>query len=212
MPFMRVKLLAAIFLAILLSAAAAIQDYFFGDLFLARAIQDIRLSHWEEIMETAAAIGRWLPMTILAAAAFGWFLWKKRRAEYIVLGAALLSLAVNPVLKFLVDRPRPTEDLLVIWGDPAGMGFPSGHAYTAMIMFGLLYYLTPLVVPWKKLVPLIQYSSLTLIILIGISRVYLGAHWPSDVLGGFLAGGIMLSLLIKLHRQQSPQLETSQIL
>ena len=212
MSVMRVKLLAAIFVAVLLSTAAAIQDHFFGDLFLAKAIQDIRLSPWEELMETAAAIGRWLPMTILAAAAFGWFLWKKRRAEYIVLGAALLSLAVNPVLKLLVDRPRPTEDLVAIWGDPAGMGFPSGHAYTAMIMFGLLYYLAPFVVPWRKLVPLMQYSSLTLIILIGISRVYLGAHWPSDVLGGFLVGGIMLSLLIHLHHQYSPRLETPKIL
>jgi undecaprenyl-diphosphatase len=208
---MRVRLLAAIFVAILLSTAAAIQDYFFGDLFLARAIQNIRFAPWEELMETASEIGRWLPMTISAAAAFGWFIWKKRRAEYIVLGAALLSLTVNPMLKFLVDRPRPTEDLVVIWGDPAGMGFPSGHAYTAMIMFGLLYYLTPIVIPWRKLVHLIQYSSLTLIILIGISRVYLGAHWPSDVLGGFLVGGIILTLLIHLHQQYSPQLETSQV-
>ena len=150
-------------------------------------------------------------MIVMALTFFGWFLWRGQKAEYIVFGGALLSLAVNPVLKILVDRPRPTEDLLVIWGDPGGMGFPSGHAYTAIIMFGLLYYLTPIVIPWRKLVHLIQYSSLTLIILIGISRVYLGAHWPSDVLGGFLVGGIILTLLIHLHQQYSPQLETSQV-
>ena len=128
----------------------------------------------------------------------------------MVLGGALLSMAVNPMLKFLVDRPRPTEDLVMIWRDPAGMGFPSGHASTAMILFGLIYYLAPIIVPWKWAVPLLRLSSFMPILLIGISRVYLGAHWPSDVLGGFLVGGVILTLLIHLHRQYSPQMELSQ--
>jgi undecaprenyl-diphosphatase len=158
-------------------------------------------------METVTAISRGLPMIILASAAFGWFFWKKQRAEYMVLEGAILSFAINPVLKFLVDRPRPTEDMVIIWGDPAGMGFPSGHAIGAMVIFGVPYYLAPMVMSWSKIVPWMRYSFVTLIILIGISRVYLGAHWPSDVLDGFLAGGIMLYLLIQLHRQYSPQLE-----
>ena len=68
-----------------------------------------------------------------------------------------------------------------------------------MILFGLVYYLAPIMVPWKRAVRLLRLSSFMLILLIGISRVYLGAHWPSDVLGGFLVGGIMLTLLIHLH-------------
>ena len=194
---------------VLLSVAAAIQDYFFGDLFLARAIQEIRVAPWDETMEAATTIGRGLPMVVMALAFFGWFLWRGQKAEYMVLGGALLSLAVNPVLKFVVDRPRPTEDLVMIWRDPDGMGFPSGHASTAMILFGLIYYLAPIIVPWKMAVPLVRLSSFMLILLIGISRVYLGAHWPSDVLGGFLVGGIMLTLLIHFHRQYTPQMEPS---
>ena len=211
MSFMRVRLLAAIFVAILLSAAAAIQDHFFGDLFVARAIQEIRLTRWEETMGMVSTIGKTLPMIVLGLASFGWFLWKRQKAEYIVLGAALLSLAVNPILKLMVDRPRPTEDLVVILRDVAGLGFPSGHAYTAMVLFGLFFYLTPIVVPWKKVTTLLRLTFLALIVLMGISRVYLGAHWPSDVLGGFLVGGIILTLLIHLHQQYSPQLETSQV-
>ena len=149
-------------------------------------------------------------MIVMALTFFGWFLWRGQKAEYIVFGGALLSLAVNPVLKLLVDRPRPTEDLVIIWRDSAGLGFPSGHAYTAMVLFGLLYYLAPIIVRWKRAVLLLRLSSLMLILLIGISRVYLGAHWPSDVLGGFLVGGIILTLLIHLHRQYTPQLESSQ--
>ena len=210
MKFMKTRLLVIAFLMVaLLSIAATIQDYFFGDLYLARVIQDIRVAPWDETMEAVTTIGRGLPMVIMALAFFIWFLWRGQKAEYIVLAGALLSLAVNPMLKILVDRPRPTEDLVMIWRDPAGMGFPSGHAATAMILFGLVYYLAPIVVPWKTGVQLLRLSSFMLILLIGISRVYLGAHWPSDVLGGFLVGGIMLTLLIHLHRQYSPQVEPS---
>ena len=211
-PVMKVKLSVAILIAILLSSAAAIQDYFFGDLFLTRSIQEIRLSRWEETMGMVSTIGRALPMSVLGLACFIWFLWKKQKAEYIVLGAALLSLAVNPVLKVLVDRPRPTEDLVVILRDVTGLGFPSGHAYTAMVLFGLLFYLTPIVVPWRRMIPFLRLLFLSLIILMGVSRVYLGAHWPSDVLGGFLVGGIILSLLIHLHHQYTPQIEPSKAL
>ncbi len=210
MSSMNIRLLIiASLMVVLLSVAAAIQDYFFGDLYLAKAIQDINGAPWEETMEAVTTIGRGLPMIVMALTFFGWFLWRGQKAEYMVLGGALLSLAVNPVLKILVDRPRPTEDLVMIWRDPAGMGFPSGHAATAMILFGLVYYLAPIMVPWKRAILLLRFSSLMLILLIGISRVYLGAHWPSDVLGGFLVGGIMLTLLIHLHRQYSPQTEPS---
>lgn len=211
MSSMQIRLLVvASLMAVLLCAAASIQDYFFGDLFLARAIQEIRVTPWDETMEAVSIIGRGLPMAVMALAFFGWFLWKRQKAECMVFGSALLSLAVNPVLKLLVDRPRPTEDLVITWSDYGGLGFPSGHAFTAIILFGLLCYLAPMIVPWKRGVPLLRLSSLLLIILIGISRVYLGAHWPSDVLGGFLVGGIVLTLLIHLHRQYSPQMEPSQ--
>jgi membrane-associated phospholipid phosphatase len=211
MPFMKTRLLVIATLTVaLLSVAATVQDYFFGDLYLARAIQDIRVAPWDEIMVAVSTIGRGQSMIVIALAFFGWFLWKGQKAEYIVLGSAVLSLAVNPMIKILVDRPRPTEDLVMIWRDPAGLGFPSGHASTAMILFGLVYYLAPMIFPWKRAVTLLRLSSFTLILLIGISRVYLGAHWPSDVLGGFLVGGIILTLLIHLHRQYSPQMEQAE--
>jgi undecaprenyl-diphosphatase len=211
MSSMQTRLLVvASLIAALLCGAASIQDYFVGDLFLARAIQEIRVAPWEETMEVVSTIGEELPMAVMASVFFVWFLWKRQRAEYMVFGGALLSLAVNPVLKLLVDRPRPTEDLVIIWRDAEGVGFPSGHAFTAIILFGLLYYLAPTIIPWKRAVPLLRLSCIMLIILMGISRVYLGAHWPSDVLGGFLVGGIMLMLLIHLHRRYSPQIEPSQ--
>jgi undecaprenyl-diphosphatase len=161
-------------------------------------------------MEFASVVGRGLPMVAGAFAIFCWLLWKRQKAEYLAVGGALLSLGLNPVLKLLVERPRPTEDLVMVWREQSGLSFPSGHAFTAILLFGLLYYLVPTFLRWQRAITLVRILSLTMIILIGISRVYLGAHWPSDVLGGFLFGGIMLALVIHLHQQHTPQEELNQ--
>ena len=208
---MRARLLAVtLLMAVLLSLGAAARDHFSGDLALARAIQDVRAAPLEETMEFASVVGRGLPMVAGAFAIFCWLLWKRQKAEYLAVGGALLSLGLNPVLKLLVERPRPTEDLVMVWREQSGLSFPSGHAFTAILLFGLLYYLVPTFLRWQRAITLVRILSLTMIILIGISRVYLGAHWPSDVLGGFLFGGIMLALVIHLHQQHTAQEELNQ--
>ena len=193
---MKTRLLAiALPMAVLLSVGAAFQDYFVGDLFLARAVQDIEVTPLRETMELVTFIGKWPILAAIALACTVWLLWRKYRAEALVFGAALLSFGLNPLLK----------ELVVVWHSHSNMSFPSGHAYTSVVIFGLLYYLAPILFPWRRAVPLVRVSSLSLIALIGLSRVYLGAHWPSDVLGGILVGGIVLALLIHLHRRLSPE-------
>ena len=167
-------ILTIVFLiAAILSAGAVIQDYFIGDPWLSRTIQETTAAPWEETMEGVSFIGQnyiLIPMELLL---FAWFLWKNHRAETLVVLAALMSLAVNPVLKSAVNRPRPPDDLVEVWRDFSGMGFPSGHAFSAVVLFGLLYYLAPILVPWKAAAYLIRASLILLILLIGISRVYL---------------------------------------
>ena len=192
-------------LAVLLSVGAAVQDRFAGDLFLAGAIQDIKIAPFKETMEIASSIGWWPIMGALTLAFSVWALWRKQKAEGLVFGAALLAFGVNPVIKELVARPRPTDDLVLVWHRYDGMSFPSGHAYSAMVLFGLLYYLAPVIFPWRKYVGRVRVVFVLMIALIGLSRVYLGVHWPSDVLGGFLVGAIVLSMLIHLHRWLRPE-------
>ena len=185
-------------IAAILSTGAVVQDYFIGEPWMARTIQETTAAPWEETMEVVSFIGQYyilMPMALLLVA---WSLWKNHRAETLVILAALMSMAINPVLKSVVNRPRPPDDL-VPWRHFDGMGFPSGHAFSAVVLFGLLYYFVPLLLPWKAAVYLTRASLILLILLIGISRVYLGAHWPSDVLGGFLYGTIVLTLLIGFH-------------
>ena len=199
LPFIVLPLVA------LLSVAAAVKDRFTGDLFVARAVQSIRAGSWEEVMEGVSFVGQTPFLVTIAAVFMALFLWRKQPGACVAIAAAVLSFGIGPVLKFIVDRPRPSEDLVTVWRSQDSLSFPSGHAFTAVLLFGLLFYLAPRLVPWRWAALLMRVSSASLILLIGISRVYLGAHWPSDVLGGLVYGGLILAFLIYAHRLYSAQ-------
>jgi len=200
MPNIKHITLTIVFLVVVaLSIGAAIQDYFVGDHWLAKTIQEATAAPWEKTMEVVSLIGQTPVLIAMALVLSTWFLWKKQRAEALTLLGVIVSFAIGPVLKNVVDRPRPADDLVVVWQDHNSLSFPSGHAFTAVVLFGILYYLVPLLVPGKAAAYITRASLVLLILLIGISRVYLGAHWPSDVLGGFLYGAITLAFLIRLH-------------
>jgi len=111
---------------------------------------------------------------------------------------ALSSVIVMSILKMLFNRSRPLMPLL----EPArGLSFPSGHAMSSVTFFGLLIYY----VYRKEKNPTLKvlYISLltTLILVIGLSRVYLRVHYASDVLAGFCAGIIWLTIALWLLRK-----------
>ena len=101
-----------------------------------------------------------------------------------------ISTLLNQILKFIIQRPRPTEFRII---DERGYSFPSGHSKISATFYGFLIYLIYKNVKNKYL----KYSLITmlviLILLIGTSRIYLGVHYTSDVLAGFL---IAISYLI----------------
>jgi membrane-associated phospholipid phosphatase len=107
---------------------------------------------------------------------------------------AAVAFAVNTGLKLVLRRVRPHNLTITTLGIKS-YSFPSGHAFGAIIFYGLFSYLSLkyLAQPWNVLI-----ASLlgVLIVFIGISRVYLGAHYPSDVAAGWLLGGISLTLVV----------------
>ena len=103
----------------------------------------------------------------------------------------LITIAgLNLLLKNIVQRPRPTEFRLI---DETGYSFPSGHSMVSMAFYGFLIYLVYKYIQNRKLKTLLITILLLIPILIGISRIYLGVHYTSDVIGGFL---VSISYLI----------------
>lgn len=117
------------------------------------------------------------------------FLWSSRhRYSVVLLWVAVAGGAVlNLVLKAAFDRPRPD---LFPWRTPyAGQSsFPSGHAMTAVVVYWTLAYLITRLEPTALLRRLTWALVAMVIVLIGVSRLYLGVHYPSDVLAGFVVG------------------------
>ena len=122
----------------------------------------------------------------------------RRPADAGMVILSLFPLLIGQELKEIVDRPRPGYHMLGL--DPHSFSFPSGHSLYAAIFGGLLIYLANELVPSRLARRWLQGSLAALILAMGASRIYLGLHWPSDVIGGFLFGGLALAGLIGLRQ------------
>jgi len=114
--------------------------------------------------------------------------------------AAAGSNAFATAAKIIVHRPRPTEDLVHIVQRVGEFSFPSGHVVFYVTFFGFLFFLAftlfkPVI--WRTLAGIVFGG---LIVLVGPSRVFLGAHWPSDVVGAYLLGSLCLVAVIYFYR------------
>ncbi|HLO18063.1 MAG TPA: phosphatase PAP2 family protein [Anaerolineales bacterium] len=114
--------------------------------------------------------------------------------------AALLPPIVNVIVKDLIRRPRPTVDLVHVFRILNSYSFPSGHVMFYVGFFGFLWFLTFTILKpsWRRMLLLIFFGIL--IALVGISRIYLGQHWASDVLGAYLLGGLTLIVILQFYR------------
>lgn len=137
--------------------------------------------------------GRW-EVILLLAFCVGVFLWKAGKRNYLW-GAVIIVLGGEFIVRFLkiiIARPRP--DLISHLTEVNGFSFPSGHAFMAVSFYGFLAYLV-FRGNYKRKNGMVMFL-VSLISLIGFSRVYLGVHWPTDILGSFILGAIWIKIVM----------------
>ena len=127
-----------------------------------------------------------------------WGLTSRRYATSILLALSLASLLLIDPVKSFFQRPRPIAEIPIV-EYIAGTSFPSGHAYTATVLAGVLC--LAYIVAWRgnRVVPVAAIAAVY-VLLMSWSRVYLQVHYPSDVLGGVLFGLLTLILLSFIYR------------
>ena len=153
---------------------------------------------FDRIMEAASFVSDIIPSVVtIALVAIILLLLRKRLEAVFVIAVPAVSTLINWLLKILIDRPRPDD---VISG--GGLSFPSGHTTYAVVFFGLLFYLVPKLVDNSSTVIILRSLLIFTIILIAFSRFYLGEHWPTDILGSLILGGLILYPAIIIYRHQ----------
>lgn len=109
--------------------------------------------------------------------------------------------AVGLLIKMLVNRPRPTPDLVNVLRvlDNGKLSFPAGHVESFMAIIGFLWFLSFVLCknPWVRTISLLVFGEM--LALIGFSRIYTGEHWMTDSIGGYLFGSLWLILTIWLY-------------
>ncbi len=110
------------------------------------------------------------------------------------LGGVFGGMLLNLFLKEVFERPRPVFETLLV--EEAHYAFPSGHAMNSLITYGLLAYLIALNLKHRIARILVVFAAVIAIVLIGISRLYLGVHYLSDVIGGYMVGIVWLAVCV----------------
>jgi undecaprenyl-diphosphatase len=199
--FVSFGLLLALVIAFALLTEQVVQHRFLPwDLALALELQAWRTPGFHELMLGISYFGNgWKAWATTISFGLGLILSGRGREGGILLSGVGLGSLASSLLKSWVGRPRPTEDLLQVWIHLPNQSYPSGHVVLYVSLFGFLLYL---VLQSSRPVRLRRILAILLaipVLLVGLSRVYLGAHWPSDVAGGYLVGAFWLILMIFAH-------------
>jgi membrane protein DedA with SNARE-associated domain/membrane-associated phospholipid phosphatase len=173
------------------------------DLAVNRVVLDMALSLHspaaDHLMAAASRLADWAVILPLGLAVYGWLLARgqSRQANYWI-AAMAFGLLAAPVLKWLLQVPRPDIGLVGL----SPWAFPSSHTLRATVVFGFLAVSVAgsIAVPWRW----IPYALAALLVAaVGISRIYLGAHWLTDVLGSLTLGLAWVAALGLAYRRHT---------
>ena len=185
-----------------LAVLARVYAYFDWDLRLNHAIRAIRAPGFAQLMIGLSWLGSGLvPTALVVGAGIALYAARFRLEGTLCMIGVSLGALMNGLTKLIVARPRPDASLVEVMRHYEHNSFPSGHVEFFVTFFGFLLFLAYVLLKRGWLRRAVVSVCGVLIALIGVSRVYLGAHWPSDAVGAYLAGGLWLMLMIEVYRR-----------
>ena len=159
------------------------------DIHISEEIQENQTPNLNTIMIWISWFGRTPVSVVMVVLSAFLFYFLRLKKESILILSSLLSGILGLGLKMLVNRPRPSKDLVVLLEETKYQSFPSGHVLFYTVFFGALILIILRLKKIKYKVKIFLITVCLSVIFFGaVSRVYLGAHWFTDVLGGFILG------------------------
>ena len=169
-----------------------------GDLVISTWFMGINASSFDRFMVAVSGFGETVAeiITILLLV-LTLLIYKKKLEAFLVLVLPSLVALLTWLIKVIINRPRPDKVL----ADDSGLSFPSGHVSYIVVLFGFLLYVLPRLIKRRMIITVLQVVMIMMILLMMTSRIYLGEHWPSDVLGGAMLAGLILIPLIMIYKK-----------
>ena len=170
------------------------------DVAITRAVQHIDLPGFAPAMVAISALGyapvSWYVMAGIVVVLLAMHL--HREVPFVLATEAVSTMVA--AIKLLVERPRPIGESIRVTSTLLDYSFPSGHVVTYVCLYGFLFFLV-----YVRFSPSVGRSIALWVLglmvgLVGLSRVYLGYHWASDVLGGYALGTLCLLALVETYR------------
>jgi undecaprenyl-diphosphatase len=160
----------------------------------------VEIPAFAQLMVAISALGFWpWDWLMLGATAAGFWLGGFRRAALFLLATPAPGLLTGTI-KLLVARPRPEEDAVNVVSALRDFSFPSGHVVSYVSLYGFIFFLVYVLFKRSRWRTTALWLCGLLIGLVGVSRIYLGHHWASDVLGGYALGTAFLLILLEVYR------------
>jgi undecaprenyl-diphosphatase len=201
-PYLAAAVLLSLFLA--LGIYAWHVDHAPWEVEIVRWLQDSGAPGLRPVSIGLAVAGTGLPWAVLVGViGLVLLLLNGLRVAGLLLVTALLQDA-GALLKLLIGRARPSDGTVEVWHQVTSYSFPSGHTLGATLVFGFLILALEHSELNSAMKRALQGACLTWILLMGVGRVTLGAHWPTDVLGAYLFGAFLLLPIAALLRRTSP--------
>ena len=181
-----------------LAASVHQQPYFGWDLAVARWLQ--RIPGLQTPMEIVSSLGYgWWPYLLTGLTVLVLIALRRRIEAAFLIASAGLGALLNYGVKLTIARPRPSATLVTVSRRLTDLSFPSGHVMFYVSFFGFLFFLAYREPGRSAVRVLVMVLASVAILLVGASRVYLGAHWPSDALGGYLLAIAWLTVVIEAY-------------